>query len=78
MMWKLDYFSQNIWRGQIGLRTRIFDQFLHFDDLQAFATYDENVKSGAHGVKIELFLSEYLKGSYWSWNSNFWSVFVFW
>ena len=37
MMWKLDYFSQNIWRGQIGLRTRIFGQFLNFDDLQAFA-----------------------------------------
>ena len=35
-MWKLDYFSQNIWRGQIGLGTRIFDQFWHFDNLQPF------------------------------------------
>ena len=32
----LVYFSQNIWRSQIGLRTPIFGQFLHFDDLQAF------------------------------------------
>ena len=36
-MWKLDYFSQNIWKVQIGLRTRTFGQFLHFDGLQAFA-----------------------------------------
>ena len=37
MMWKLDCFSQNIGRVQIGLRTGIFGQFLDFDDLQAFA-----------------------------------------
>ena len=36
IIWKLIYFSQNIWRGQIGLRTPIFGQFLHFDDLQVF------------------------------------------
>ena len=36
MKWKLGYFCQNIWRGHIGLRTPIFGQFLHFDDLQAF------------------------------------------
>ena len=53
-MWKLDYFSQNIWRGQICFETQIFGQFLHFDDLQPF-TYDENFKSGAHDLKIELF-----------------------
>ena len=36
MMWKLDYFTQNIWRSQIGLRTRIFGYFLHFDNVKPF------------------------------------------
>ena len=36
MMWKLVFFSQNIWVGQIGLGTLIFGQFLHFDNLQPF------------------------------------------
>ena len=40
-------------------------------------TYNENFESRAHNVKIGLFLSEYLKGSDWSWNSNVWSVFGF-
>ena len=30
-------------------------------------THDKNFKSEAHDVKIRLFLSEYLKGSDWSW-----------
>ena len=36
MMWKLDYFTQNIWRSQIGLRTGIFGYFLHFDNVKPF------------------------------------------
>ena len=55
MMWKLDYFSQNIWKVQIGLRTRTFGQFLHFDIYKPLPTCDENFESWAHDVKIRLF-----------------------
>ena len=33
-MWKSVFFSQNIWKGQIGLETLIFVLFLSFDDLK--------------------------------------------
>ena len=36
MIWNLVFFSYNIWKGQIGLGTLIFGQFLHFNDLQPF------------------------------------------
>ena len=40
-------------------------------------TYRENFQSDSQYIKIPLFQSEYLKGGDWSYNSNFWSVFVF-
>ena len=36
IIWKLEYFTQNIWEGQIGLKTRIFGRLLHCDNLKPF------------------------------------------
>ena len=42
MIWKLVFFSQKIQRDQTGPGTRIFGQFLHFDDLKPITYLSEN------------------------------------
>ena len=66
------------WRENAIILVRIFEEVrlvLKLEFLISFCilmiykylpTYDENFESGTHEVKIGLFLSEYLKGSYWS------------
>ena len=55
LIWNLVYLSQNIWRGQIGLKTQICGQFLHFDMLNHLLIYHENFKFDAHYREIGLF-----------------------